>query len=99
MQHPVILLLIPLFPVILVAIPLLAISLYVIDPTCPMFVVTSALFTKAESLVNVYDVGKLAIGGLIEAFLLFYSALITLTVSQTCAILDVALNTWIRDVR
>ena len=69
MQHPVILLSIRLFPVILVAIPLLAISLCVIDPRCPMFVVTSALFTKAESSVNVYDVGKLAIWGLIEALI------------------------------
>ena len=98
-QHPVIILLVPAFPVMLVAIPVIAAALYVMDPTCPIFVVTSALFTKVKSSIALCEIGKMAARASLEAFFIFYSALITVTVSQTCAILDVALNTWIRDVR
>ena len=98
-QHPVTILLVPAFPVMLVAIPVIAAALYVMNPTCPMFVVTSALFTKVKSPMRLHKIGKLARGALLEAFLIFYSALITFTVSQTCAILDVALDMWIHDVR
>ena len=58
-----------------------------------------SLFTKGKSPIALCEIGKMATGASIEAFFNFYSALKEFTVSQTCAILDVALNTWIRDVR
>ena len=94
-HHPVILLIIPLLPMMLVTIPMIAAALYVIDPTCPMFV-TSAVLTKMKAPVTVFEITLYA---LVEGFIIFYAALIVFSASQTCAITVVALSTWLLDLR
>ena len=102
-HHPIILFLVPSMQMIVVSVTIITASLFVFDPTLPMFAVTAGLVhqnaQKNDDLLLNLCTAKLVIAALVETFLVFYSALLIFSVSQTCTILAVALNVWMRDGR
>ena len=98
-HHPVIIILVPLFQVFHPILPLVSVAFYILDPTYPMFVITSVLFGDWEDELQWPSIAKTAVGATIEAFLFFYSALTICPTSQACAIIDETVNIWTCDVR
>ena len=95
-HHPIIIFLLPSMQMLLMTVPLISISLFLLDQNLPMFVVSSSLIKITASLRRI-RIEVTVVAALVEAFLLSYSALLIFSVSQTCAILAVALNVWMND--
>lgn len=99
--NPLMVFLIPFLQVLLLVVPVISVCLFLIDPALPMFAVSSVVLDNSsdDELRGILSTGKVVVTALLEAFLLFYSVVIIFSVSQTCAILEAAINTWLADRR